>query len=104
MSEELARRAADAVPAGAGPVEVLGDGPLAALVRGLVGDDRAGRRPAAIVDTTGDPAELEGALRRLDDLGTLVLAGPPPPEPLALDLYGDLHVRGLTIVGVPAEP
>ena len=100
MSEDLARRAVDAVPTGASPVEVLGDGPLAELLRRSLGTDDASRRPAVVVDTTGDAAELARALRRLDDLGTLVLAGPPPSEPLALDLYGDLHVRGLTVVGV----
>ena len=104
MSEDLARRVANAIPAGAGPVEVLGDGPLAELLRHTLGSDDASRRPSVVVDTTGDAAELERALRRVDDLGIVVLAGPPPSEPLALDLYGDLHVRGLTVVGVAEAP
>ncbi|HWI08496.1 MAG TPA: hypothetical protein VNT54_13390 [Solirubrobacteraceae bacterium] len=82
------------------PVEVGGDGPLAQALRARLGPRGAvaGARPMAIVETTGDPAAIQEALRRVEDLGTVVLAG-PPPGPAALDLYADLHVRGLTLVG-----
>jgi hypothetical protein len=52
----------------------------------------------AIVETTGDFARVRDALRACPDLGTVVLAGPIAGSPPALDLYADLHVRGLTVV------
>lgn len=90
-----------------GLVEVTGDGELATEVRGAlaaVTDSQprnAGRpagAPACIVDTTGQPEVIEAALTRLADLGLLVLAG--PVSELALDLYPDVHVRGLRLVGI----
>ena len=93
----------DAVLAALGTdaAEVVGAGALADALRARL---RApGTPPAAIVDTTGDPAALADALARVDDLGTVVLAGPPPGEPVALDLYADLHVRGLTLIGVASR-
>jgi hypothetical protein len=54
-----------------------------------------------VVETTGEPMEVVAALRRAPDLGFVVLAGPLPEQPPAIDLYGDLHVRGLTVVCVP---
>jgi threonine dehydrogenase-like Zn-dependent dehydrogenase len=59
-------------------------------------------RPAAIVDATGDPARLVELTRRLADLGTLVLVGEPLGRSLDMQLYPDVHVRGLRLVGVPA--
>ena len=104
MSDDHARSAAAAVPAGARRVDVVGDGALAARLRESLPAPSSTGAPDAIVETTGDPAAIADALRRLDDLGTLVLAGPAPRGPVALDLYADLHVRGLTVVGVaPAE-
>jgi threonine dehydrogenase-like Zn-dependent dehydrogenase len=93
------------LPDGEGLVEVVGTGALADEVRRLLLRERvrlprADERPTAIIETTGKPAALETALQRVDDLGTVVLAGPLPTRPLALDLYADLHVRGLTLVGV----
>ena len=91
------------LPDGEGLVEVVGTSALADEVRRLLGErirlPRADERPTAIIETTGEPAALETALQRVDDLGTVVLAGPLPTRPLALDLYSDLHVRGLTLVG-----
>ena len=90
----------DAVLAALGTdaAEVVGTGALADALRARL---RApGSPPAAIADTTGDPAAIADALARVDDLGTVVLAGPPPDGPVALDLYADLHVRGLTLIGV----
>jgi threonine dehydrogenase-like Zn-dependent dehydrogenase len=53
-----------------------------------------------IVDTTGDPDAIADATRSLADLGTLVLAGETHGGTLAIDLYPDVHVRGLRMVGV----
>ncbi|HEV2787171.1 MAG TPA: hypothetical protein VGV67_12315 [Solirubrobacteraceae bacterium] len=102
MSAVAVDAAVAALPAGDGRVEVTGDGELAAALRSRLGS-RAARgpdAPQAAIDTTGDVATIADTLARLADLGTLVLAGPPPAAPVALDLYADVHVRGLTIVGV----
>ena len=96
---DLASRAAAEV-AGAARVEVVGSGFVAGAVSALVGAGGDGPL-AAIVDTSGDPERIRAALGRLDDLGTLVLAGEPLGRPLELDLYPDVHVRGLRMVGVP---
>jgi hypothetical protein len=105
----VAREAAAAVP-GQSPdaVEVIGRGLIAHLVRALIGiaADAVQTRgpdllaPRAIVDTTGNPSTIINALRRLDDLGTLVVVGESLDSGIALDLYPDLHVRGLTLAGV----
>lgn len=91
------------VPGGCASVEVIGAGAFADELRARL-DDRARQnadaRPCAIIDTSGEEAALVAALQRVDDLGTVVLAGPQPASPLTLDLYADLHVRGLTIVGL----
>lgn len=106
MSASLADAAIAALPPD-GHIDVTGDGELAATLRSRLAA-RAARdadvAPAAVIETTGAPAAIAAALARLDDLGTLVLAGPPAPEPVALDLYADLHVRGLTVVGIAAQP
>jgi hypothetical protein len=52
------------------------------------------------VDTTGDPAVIVDATRRLADLGTLVLVGESVGRKATLNLYQDVHLRGLMIVGV----
>jgi hypothetical protein len=92
------------IPAGSAPIEVIGDGALAEELRKRL-EDRgltpSCNRPLAIIDTIGEEAVLVASLKRVDDLGTIILAGSTPPEPVTLDLYSDLHVRGLTIVGVP---
>jgi hypothetical protein len=86
----------------AGRVQVIGSGLVARTLQALLPPaDDGGRAPAAIVDTTGDPEALADATRRLEDLGTLVLAGEPADRPHPLDLYPDVHVRGLRIVGIP---
>lgn len=86
-----------------GPVEVTGSGVVAQGVRLKLGPRNAVRMetaPAAVVDTTGAPATIAGALGRLRQLGTLVLAGEPLDRDFTLDLYPDVHVRGLHVVGV----
>ena len=83
-----------------GPVEVLGEGQIAQAVTAAVGG-RPGKQLAGIVDLTGDAVCVKEALGRVADLGTVVLAGPYPERPVVLDLYADLHLRGLTLIGVP---
>lgn len=86
-----------------GPVEVVGRSALAEQVRGLLGTrlQDVGDPPRAVVETTGEPAALVAALRRVATLGTVVVAGPQPTTPPALDLYVDVHLRSLVVVGVP---
>jgi len=103
----VAREAAAAVAGGDVPVEVTGDGIFARRVRSIVGSAPAGaggattsERPAAVVDTTGDPEVILAATQRLADFGVLALVGEPLDRPLDLDLYADVHRRGLRVVGV----
>lgn len=91
-----------------GGIEVTGDGPLATRIRAALGaqatsgrsvsDGQPASIPACIVETTGLSEVIGQALTRLADLGLLVLVGPPCA--LALNLYPDVHVRGLRLVGV----
>jgi threonine dehydrogenase-like Zn-dependent dehydrogenase len=84
-------------------VEVLGEGDLAESLRARLGALAAGQsQPGAVIETTGEPDAIADALKRVADLGTVVLAGPPSADAGALDLYADLHVRGLTLVGLAA--
>jgi hypothetical protein len=104
LADALAACAEDAVAAVAGvagAVEVRGRGATAELVRGLLGARSATERPSAIIDCTGDPDVFSAALQQVDDLGTVVLAGLPQDEPVALDTYADIHLRGLRLVGGP---
>src|SRR5918994_2651933 len=106
MMESAVADALGALPSDPGPVEVLGEGPLARALRARLKlrAGGVGRRPVAVIETTGDVRAVQDALRRVADLGTVVLAGQPPPDPVALDLYADLHVRGLTLVGTSSRP
>jgi threonine dehydrogenase-like Zn-dependent dehydrogenase len=92
---------AAALPAGGGPLEVSGENALAQALRERLGGDPPGAtRPRVVVETTGGGDAIRAALARVADLGTVVLAGAIDRAPIELDLYADLHVRGLTIVGV----
>jgi hypothetical protein len=83
-----------------GRVEVVGDGVLAETLRDRV-DIRNGakeaRAPTVIIDTTGSPDRIRDALRRLNDLGTLMLADEVSGGDVRMNLYADLHLRCLTI-------
>jgi hypothetical protein len=94
-----------AAAAGPVPVEVTGAGELAAAIRAELGVPRepGEERPGTVVETTGDAAEIQAALARVRDLGLVVLAAPLASGAPDLDLYADLHVRGLTVQGL-AEP
>lgn len=93
---------------GLAPVSVTGGGLVAQFVRGLVerrtavpaARSRDVEPPRAIVDTTGRSAAIGDATRRVAVLGTVVLVGESSSGSVALDLYPDVHVRGLTLVGV----
>lgn len=82
------------------PVAVLGDGPDADALR--IEFPASADPPTTVVETSGTVEGIREAMASVADLGTVVLAGPPiDPDP-TLDLYGDLHVRGLTIIGAEA--
>lgn len=68
----------------------------------MTGDPQRPDRPDIVVEDTGTADGLAAALAAVADLGTVVLAGPLPIEDPDLDLYADLHVRGITVR--PAEP
>lgn len=80
------------------PIEVLGDGELGDRLRLLLGTS-TGDRPATVVETTGTAAGIARAFERARDLGTVYLVA-PAEQPLPLDLHDEVHVRGLTVVGV----
>jgi hypothetical protein len=91
-----------------GPVEVSGDGERARRLTELVGGHPSGAgqvvAPGTVIDTTGTAEGLQRAFARVAALGTVILAGPEPIRPVALDLHDDVHVRGLTIIGLGAQP
>ena len=99
-AEELIRTFADARR-----IEIVGTGAFANDLRRILPPIQSSENPTLIVESSGDTSAIEAALDRVDDLGTIVLAGPLPELPLSLDLYSDLHVRGLTVVGItPDDP
>jgi hypothetical protein len=101
----VARDASDAAQDFRGQrVEVTGRGFIARRIRAMLGLGPERRtaspaRPSAIIETTGEPECIVAATRRLVDMGTLVLVG-ELRDRVDLDLYPDVHVRGLQIVGV----
>jgi hypothetical protein len=100
--QAVAAEAVSRVPDDGLPVEVLGDGLVAAEVRRLLPPTGGGEgtRPRCVIDTTGDPEAIAEALGELEDRGTLVAAGPLGSRTFPLNLYADVHLRALRIVGV----
>ena len=96
----LAGRAAAAARRVGGPAAVNGRGLVARFTGILIGMEESSDRPAVIVDTIGSGAALDTATRRVDDLGAVILAAPTEPS-VSLDLYPDVHLRGLALVGIP---
>ena len=95
VSAEIAAHLADFPPH---LIEVFGRGLVAREVRrrlNVNGSEGEAVVPMAIADTTGDPNVIEAAIHRLGNIGTLILAGPSLGRPFPLDLYADVHVRGL---------
>jgi hypothetical protein len=84
------------------PLEVVGEGAVAMLLRSASAMSGNGNRPAAVIDTTGRTPALLSTMERLRDLGTLVLAAPAPIEDPALDLYPHIHRRGLRLIAIGA--
>jgi hypothetical protein len=82
-------------------VEVVGAGILAALVARVLGPRSGEGAPTVMLDTSGSSARIRDALEQCDRLGTVLLAAPPVEAEVDARTYTDLHVRGLTIVGVP---
>ncbi len=80
-------------------VLVTGHDALADALRARIGHFDESSRPQAIVETTGTNREVAAALSRVDDGGIVVLAG-SSSEAIDLDLYTDLHRRGLVLIGV----
>lgn len=60
------------------------------------------RPPELVVERTGTADGVRAALAQVADLGTVVLAA-PLSAPVELDLYADLHVRGLTLLGAAPD-
>ena len=89
----------DVIGADPGAVLVSGDGPSAATLRQRFPGTPA--EPNVVIETAGTTEGIQAAFEDVASLGTVVLVGPPPAGPPTLDLYGDVHVRGLTVVGVP---
>ena len=89
-------------------IEVSGTGLIARRVRSLVGERAAdprerpatSQRPRAIVEATGDPAAILESTRRVADLGKIVLVGESLGRRVQMNLYPDVHLRGLTLIGV----
>jgi threonine dehydrogenase-like Zn-dependent dehydrogenase len=83
-------------------VTVTGGGVVAWLVRRICSGSATppGSRPDAVVDTTGDASVLVESSHSPCDGGTLVLAGESLGRACTINLYTDVHRRGLTLVGV----
>ena len=96
--------AAAAGPVGPDSVRVEGRGLIADSIRRRLGLGRSGplqgRSPAVVVDASGDPRTIEEATHHLRNLGTLVIVGQEAGRPLDLNLYRDVHKRGLRLVGI----
>jgi hypothetical protein len=54
-----------------------------------------------VVEATGTTANVERAVSSVEGLGTVVLAAPVDAELVQVSGYADIHVRGLTVVGIP---
>ena len=108
---QLAERAAAAVGS-AESVVVMGSGTVARQIRRVLAMWGTAPceepPPAVVVEATGAPRSIANALREVRTLGTIVLVGDQLARACTLDLYSDLHVRGLRLVGLarrpPAEP
>ncbi|MGH3112014.1 MAG: hypothetical protein ACRDOP_00935 [Gaiellaceae bacterium] len=88
-----------------GSVIVTGSGLVARLARARLGPDLARDdypTPTAAIDATGDPDVITSVLGRVSELGTVALAGEAAGRVLDLNLYADVHLRGLRVVGIPA--
>ena len=83
-------------------VGVTGQGVLARQLRERGLDRETGQSPLAVVETTGCGPELTEACGAVADGGLVVLAG-AASDPIDIDLYRNVHRRGLVLVGVSAR-
>jgi hypothetical protein len=83
-------------------IRVTGTGVIAAEIRSRLGnsDGASSERPGAVIETTGDGAALTTACNEVRDRGLILLAGEPAGE-VDIDLYRDVHRRGLQMLGIP---
>lgn len=84
-------------------IAVPGDGILARAVRQLLGaaaTTEASERPYACIVTSGQSDAIRQALAEVVDLGKVVLAAPAAASQISLDLYRDVHRRGLELEGL----
>ena len=84
-------------------LQVTGRGVTAEQVRQRVGissQTPSTSSPLAVVEMTGEPAELRKATESVADGGLVVLGGESDP-PMELNLYTDVHRRGLHVLGAP---
>jgi catabolite regulation protein CreA len=54
--------------------------------------------PKIVIGPNATVADLQVALRDAADLGTVVVTGWTGDDEIVVDVYTDLHVRGLTLV------
>lgn len=101
MADLVARVAAPA--AGLSCVEVLGGGAVAAAVRTLTGSKplTENERPQCLIVVGGGADAIVAATERVPDAGLVVLAVERLGEPIEINLYRDIHRRGLRVIGVP---
>ena len=92
-----------AAATGAGStIEVAGEGNLATRLRArFAGSEPAsGTEPEVVVVASHGAGDLEAALGRVANLGTVILAAAPEHPTVAIDLYADLHSRAITLIGM----
>lgn len=81
-------------------VLVTGDGLVAETTRSSLTATRCHEEAYdAVIETTGDEEIIRSALERLPPFGLLILTAPSPKPPI-INLYPDVHVRGVKIAGV----
>jgi threonine dehydrogenase-like Zn-dependent dehydrogenase len=104
------RAARLASPRAGGRAQVIGDGPLAALVAQALraagaADVAVSATPSpelapVVVETTGDVALVLALLEAVPRLARVVLAGSGRGRRIDVDFYRTVHHRGLEVVGV----
>ena len=97
-ASEIARRLTQDFDVASG-LTMVGSGPLAVEVAELLGTDGSASTSLIIV-VSDEPDEIRTAFQTADDLGTIVLVCSDPPEHVDVDVYGDLHARGLAVFGL----
>lgn len=83
-------------------VSVVGDGVLARLVRHRLGSGAVEHEgaPVAVIDAAGTAQAIAAATSAAANGGRVVLAAVPLADDVDVRTYGDVHARGLTIIGV----